>query len=57
MKTFYIEINDEPAFVEANSKTEAIEILTNSYGFEREEFKIYREVDGEYAEMMGYDTY
>lgn len=57
MKTFYIEINDEPAFVEANSKIEAYQILVNDYGFDNDEFKIYREVDGEYAEMMGYDTY
>lgn len=57
MKTYYVEINDEPAFVEANSKNEALVILANDYGFEREEFEIYHEVDEDYAEMMGYDTY
>lgn len=57
MKTFYVEIHDEPAFVEADSKIEAYQILITSYGFDNDEFKIYSEVDEEYAETMGYDTY
>ncbi len=57
MKTFLIEINGEEAFVEANSKADAIDRLISTYGFEENEIIVYHEVDGAYAEMMGLDTY
>jgi hypothetical protein len=57
MKTFLIEIYGEEAFVEANSKADAIDKLINTYGIDEDEIVIYHEVDGEYAEMMGLDTY
>ena len=57
MKTFLVEIGGEEAFVEANSKAEAIDTLVWNYGFDREEIIIYHEVDEDYADMMGLDTY
>lgn len=57
MKTFLVEISGEEAFVEANSKAEAIDTLVWNYGFDREEIIIYHEVDEDYADMMGLDTY
>lgn len=57
MKTFLIEIDGEEAFVEANSKTEAIDKLLYTYDFEKDEIVIYHEVDEDYADMMGLDTY
>lgn len=57
MKTFLIEINEEEAFVEANSKADAIDRLINTYGFNEDDIIVYHEVDGAYAEMMGLDTY
>lgn len=57
MKTFLIEINDEEAFVEANSKADAINKLIYTYGFNEDEIIIYHEVNWDYADMMGLDTY
>ena len=57
MKTFLIEIDGEEAFVEANSKADAIDKLTHTYGFGEDEIVIYHEVDEDYADMMGLDTY
>ena len=57
MKTFLVEIGGEEAFVEANSKAEAIDTLVWNYGFDREEIIIYHEVDEDYADIMGLDTY
>ena len=57
MKTFLIEIDGEEAFVEANSKADAIDKLTHTYGFDEDEIVIYHEVDEDYADMMGLDTY
>lgn len=57
MKTFLIEIDGEEAFVEANSKTEAIDKLLYYYEFEKDEIIIYHEVNEDYAERMGLDTY
>jgi hypothetical protein len=57
MKTFLIEIYGEEAFVEANSKADAIDKLIYTYGIDEDEIIIYHEVDEEYAEMMGLDTY
>ena len=57
MKTFLIEIDGEEAFVEANSKTEAIDKLLYTYKFEKDEIIIYHEIDEDYADMLGLDTY
>lgn len=57
MKTFLIEIDGEEAFVEANSKVDAINKLIYTYGFNEDEIVIYHEVDEDYADMMGLDTY
>ena len=57
MKTFLVEIGGEEAFVEANSKAEAIDTLVWNYGFDREEIIIYHEVDEDYADIMGLDIY
>ena len=57
MKTFLIEIDGEEAFVEANSKADAIDKLIHTYGFDEDEIIIYHEVDEDYADMMGLDTY
>lgn len=57
MKTFLIEIDGEEAFVEANSKADAINKLIYTYGFSEDEIIIYHEVDEDYADMMGLDTY
>ena len=57
MKTFLIEIDGEEAFVEANSKADAINKLIYTYGFDEDEIIIYHEVDEDYADMMGLDTY
>jgi hypothetical protein len=57
MKTFLIEINGEYAYVEADSEKEATVILHRTYGFKKSEFTVYHEVDSEYAEMTGLDTY
>ena len=57
MKTFLIEIDSEEAFVEANSKADAIDKLIYTYGFDEDEIVIYHEVDEDYADMIGLDTY
>ena len=57
MKTFLIEIDGEEAFIEANSKDDAINKLVYTYGFNEDEIIIYHEVDDDYADMMGLDTY
>ena len=57
MKTFLIEIDGEEAFVEANSKADAINKLIYTYGFNEDVIVIYHEVDEDYADMMGLDTY
>ena len=58
MKTFLFDINNgEEAFVEANTKGDAMDKLVFTYGFNEQDIGIYGEVSEEYAEMMGYDTY
>ena len=58
MKTFLFDINnEEEAFVEANTKGDAMDKLVFTYGFDEQDIAIYEEVSEEYAEMMGYDTY
>jgi hypothetical protein len=61
MKTFLavicIDDCDEEVLIEANNPEEAISKMFMTYGFDSETIIICGEIDEEYAEMLGYDTY
>jgi hypothetical protein len=61
MKTYLaaisIDFEEEEILIEANSPEQAIEKMFMTYGFDSDSIIIYHEIDREYAEMLGYDTY
>lgn len=52
-----IDDEEEEIFIEASSPTAAIEKMFMTYGFDSESIIIYHEVDEDYADMIGLDTY
>lgn len=48
---------EEEIFVMGKTKQDAIDKLVYTYGFDTEQIIIYHEVDEDYADMLGYDTY
>lgn len=61
MKTYLaaisIDFEEEEILIEANSPEQAIEKMFMTYGFDSDSIIIYHEIDEEYAEQLGYDTY
>lgn len=61
MKTYLAAISiddcEEEILIEAKSPDDAISKMFMTYGFDSESIIIYHEIDEEYAEQLGYDTY